>query len=173
MKRFLVLLVAAFLLPAAALADFDLSAMSVEELTQLRDAASLELAGRAGTAAQWDTPSAHVELTDFRRGVGNDGEPVLEVMLKYTNMNTEIDNFRASHWVTLYQDGVEQERSIYIDGELVDVDSWGRKAQPGATLLMQWVFALSGSSKTVDVEVEYRQSFKAESAGIVTIALSE
>lgn len=176
MRKLLTILLILSALPLTAHADADLAAMSTDELRHLRDMVNLELASRTqapGNTAAWTTPLARVELVSITRGTTNDGAACVELILSYTNMSDSIDKFRASHWVNLYQSGVEQETTSYFNGVLVDVDSWGRKAQPGATLLMQWVFLLPDSSATVDIEVEYRHQSQTDSAGLVTVALPE
>ena len=176
MRKLLALLLILATLPLIAHADADLAAMSVDELQQLRDAINLELANRAqlpGDAATWSTPVARVELVSITRGVTKDGAACVSVSLAYTNMGTDEDTFRAAHWVRLYQNGVEQDRTTYFDDSLVDVDSWSRKAQTGATLLMQWAFLIPDATTTIDLEVEYRANNQATSAGLITVALPD
>lgn len=177
MRKLLALLLILTVLPLSAIAEADLSAMSVDELRQLRDNISLELASRnqvPDNVATWSTPLARVELVSITRGTDKDGGAAcVELILSYTNMGESIATFRSSHWVTLYQNGVEQETSIYFNDEVIDTDSWGRKVQPGATLLMQWVFLLPEDSSTIDVEVEYRHDLTSESAGLCTVALPD
>ena len=162
------------MLPAAAMASDDLAAMSTDHLRTLRDAINLELATRSQTdtaLAEWETACARVELVSVTRGTADDGAHGVALVLAYTNTGTEIDNFRAAHWVTLYQDGVEQNSTTRLDGTLVDADSWSKKVQPGARLEMQWFFLLSGDTPTIDVEIEDRSVRPYKSAGLATIAL--
>lgn len=174
MRKLFALLLILAALPLIAHADADLAAMSVDELQQLRDATNLELASRAQLpdGATWSTPVARVELVSVERGQSKDG-PCLSVVLAYTNLGTEKGNFRADHWVNLYQNGVEQERTIYFNDDLVDVDSWSRSALPGATLLMQWCFLIPDETPTITIEVEYRANYQTTSAGFVTVALPD
>lgn len=177
MKKALCVLLVLLMMPAAALADADLAAMSVDDLRQLRDAVNLELAARcqAGDAlASWDSTLAHVDLVSIRIGLTEKGEKAVALVFAYTNTSAEIDNFRAHHWITVYHDGVECDRAIFLDGELVGNDSWGKKVQPGSTLKeMQWFFVLSGESKTIDIEIEDRTTYQTKIAGIITISLPD
>lgn len=176
MRKLLALLLILATLPVIAHADADLAAMSVDELQQLRDAINLELANRAqlpGDAAVWSTPVARVELIRVERGTTKDGAACLAVYIDYTNLSNETDNFRASHWVNLYQNGVEQDSTIYFNDELVGNDKWSANVQPGATLSMRWCFLIPDATATVDLEVEYRANYKATSAGLITVALPD
>ena len=66
MRKFFVVLVAMLLLiPAAGTAETDLSAMTDEELVQLRDAANLELAARhpaEGPLATWEMEGCRIDV---------------------------------------------------------------------------------------------------------------
>lgn len=176
MKKFLCFLLAILMLPAAAFADADLSAMSVDELRQLRDAVSLELASRCqadGALASWDSTFAHVDLLSIRRGVTDDGTPGVALVFAYTNTSEDVDTFRSHHWVTLYHDGAECATVIRLDGELGNNETWGFKVLPGRTLkTMQWFFVLSGTENVVDVEIVDRE-VPSKSAGIITVALPD
>lgn len=177
MKKIFCIMLVFFMLPAVAMAEADLAAMSVDDLRQLRDAVNLELAARCqadGALASWDSTLAHVDLISMRTGLTEKGEKAVALVFSYTNTSQDVDNFRAHHWVTVYHDGVECDRAIFLDGELVGNDSWGKKVQPGSTLkAMQWYFVLSGESKTIDIEIEDRATYQTQSAGIITIALPD
>lgn len=163
MKKLLALVLILSLLSVPALADLPLPEMATEDLIALRDAISQELASRSASAdvlASWDTATAHVELVSITRGTTDDGKPGVDLCFRYTNTGSEVDNFRARHWITLYHDGVECERCIRLDGRLVNNDTWGSKVFPGRTLQeMHWFFILPGTEPTVMVEVEDRTGY--------------
>ena len=177
MRKSIILALVALFLFSAAVAESDLSAMETDELVRLRDLVNLELASRSQTGdnalAVWDSTFAHVELLEMKRGTTDDGLPGISLLFSYTNTNTEIDDFRAHHWVKVYQNGVECDRTIRLDGELVDTDSWDKSVQPGATYnSMTWFFVIPEDTATIDVEIEDRaSSFK--SAGISTVVLPD
>lgn len=179
LKKFLVcfLLLSLLATAAAAEAPADLSALSVDQLTQLRDAVSLELAARApadDALGVWVTGSGVVKLLEIRRGTLKDGGPGVALIFSWTNTAEAVDTFRAHQWVTLYHDGVEQETTIMLDGALVGNDTWGAKVMPGRTLQrMQWFFSLTGTENTIDVEIEDRTGYPTKSAGILTFTLPE
>ena len=174
--RKLIVMVLALMLSTAAIAETDLSAMNVEELVALRDTINLELASRSqveGVYASWDTTTAHVELHSMKRGSDKDGQPVISLIFSYTNTTDQTDNFRENHWVKVYQNGVECDRAIYMDDELLNTDNWSKGVQPGATLKdMAWFFVIPDDTDTIDVEIEDRAgSFK--SAGVFTVILPD
>lgn len=175
MEKILAFLLSLLLLSAPALAAEDLTALSDDELTALRDRISLELAARSahdGVLASWDTELAHIDLLSIRRGLTDDGAPGVRLLFAYTNTGADVDNFRAHHWVTLYHDGVERDRVIRLDGDLVGTDSWGAKVMPGRTLqTMEWFFLLPGTEDTVVVEIEDRCDRVPKSAGLRTVQL--
>ena len=177
MKRIVSFILILCCLVFPALADADLPAMSSDDLRQLRDAISLELAARAqadGVLASWDSTLAHVDLIGIRTGMTDKNEKAVALVFAYTNTSQEIDNFRAHHWVTVYHDGVECDRAIFLDGVLVATDDWSKKVQPGSTLkTMQWYFVLSGESNTIDIEIEDKATYQTKSAGIVTVTLPD
>lgn len=170
--RKLIAIVLALLLTAAALAEADIFSMSTDELVQMRDLINLELASRAqteGAYASWDTTAAHIELHSMERGLDKDGQPVISLIFAYTNTTDHTDNFRENHWVKVYQNGVECDRTIYMGDELVKTDNWSKSVQPGATLRdMAWFFVIPEDTDTIDVEIEDRAgSFR--SAGVFTV----
>lgn len=174
MKKLIVMLLCCSLLALPALGE-DLAVLSDDELTQLRDRISLELASRSVTAdgilGSWDANGAHVELLSVTRGTTDDGRPGLDCCFRWTNTGTDVGTFRAKHWVTLYHDGVECPTTIRLDGRLVNNDTWGMKVFPGRTLQeMHWFFVLTGTEDTVVIEIEDR-SARTRSAGFVTVAL--
>lgn len=175
MKLFVtVLLILTLAICPALAAELDLTALSPDELTQLRDRISLELAARASAPdalGVWDTPLAHVELLSIFRGTTDKGEPGVGLRIAWTNMGTEASNFRKNHWVTVYHDGAECPRVIFLDGVLVNNDTWGMKVLPGGTLEMQWFFQLTGTQDTIVVEIEDYSGRQTVSAGFATVAL--
>lgn len=177
MRRIAAALLVLALICAPAAADYDLAAMSVDELRQLRDAVSLELAARCaddGALASWDTALAHVELLNVSRGISHEGGEGILLTFSYANKGQEADSFRDAHWVTVYQHGVECERTIGIDDDMKLVDTWTTKVLPGAVFYeMRWGFQLRGESNTIDVEIEDRTERTAKSAGIVTVPLPD
>lgn len=177
MRRIMAALVALLMCQVVALADPDLAAMSVDELRQLRDAVNLELASRCqddGALASWDTPAAHVELLRVEKGLTHESGEGILLIFSYRNMGQDVDYFRASHWVNVYQAGVECERTIAINGEMNIVDTWSIKVLPGAeSTEMRWAVQLRGESDVIDVEIEDRTAKPWKSAGIVTIALPD
>lgn len=172
--RKLIVLMLALLLSTAAIAEVDVSSMSMEELLQMRDLINLELASRTQTEeayASWDTTAAHVELHSMKRGMDKDGQPVVSLVFAYTNTSDQTDNFRANHWVKVYQNGVECDRTIYMDDQLVKTDNWSKGVQPGGTLKdMAWFFIIPEDTDTIDVEIEDR-SGRFKSAGVFTVVL--
>ena len=175
MARFTAVLLALLLLAAPALADLPLQEMATEDLAALRDAISLELAARSASAdalAAWDTATAHVELLSVTRGTTDDGKPGVDLCFAYTNTGTDVDNFRAHHWITLFHDGVECPTCIFLDGRLVNNETWSSKVFPGRTLKeMHWFFVLTGSEPTVTVTVEDRNSSPWGAAGYCEVVL--
>lgn len=172
--RKLIILVLALLLSTTTIAEADLSAMSTEELVALRDMINLELASRSqveGAYASWDTTNAHIDLLDMKLGTTDDGLPGISLVFSYTNNSEETDTFRTNHWVRIYQNGVECDTTIYLDGELVKNDTWSKSVQPGATLKeMPWYFVIPEDTDTIDVEIVDRAS-SSKSAGVFTIVL--
>ena len=174
--RKLIVIVLTLLLTSAALAEADIFSMETDELIHLRDLINLELASRTqteGAYATWDTTAAHVELHGMKRGLDKDGQPVISLVFAYTNTSEQTDNFRENHWVKVYQNGVECDRTIYMDDELVKTDNWSKDVQPGATLKeMSWFFVIPEDTATIDVEIEDRAS-KSRSAGVFTVVLPD
>lgn len=174
--RKLIAVILVLMLSAAAMAESDIFSMDTDELVQLRDLINLELASRTqteGAYASWDTTTAHVELHSMERGLDKDGQPVISLVFAYTNTTDQTDNFRENHWVKVYQNGVECDRTIYMDDQLVNTDNWSKNVQPGATLKeMRWFFVIPEDTDTIDVEIEDRAgSFK--SAGVFTVVLPD
>lgn len=174
--RKLIAVILVLMLSAAAMAESDIFSMDTDELVQLRDLINLELASRTqteGAYASWDTTKAHVDLLDMKRGITDDGLPGLSMLFTYTNNSEETDTFRTNHWVKVYQNGVECDTTIRLDGELVKNESWGKSVQPGATLKeMYWFFVIPEDTDTVDVEIVDRAS-SSKSAGVFTVVLPD
>ena len=175
MLRFIALLLSCLLIAAPALADLPLPEMATEDLIALRDAISLELAARSASAdalAAWDTATAHVELLSVTRGVTDKGAPGADLVFSYTNTTDAVDNFREHHWVTVYHDGVETVRPIFLNDVLIASDAWSYKVLPGYTLKeLHWYVELPGTEDTITVEVEDRSERPWHSAGMFTIQL--
>lgn len=174
MKKLLAVLLCVSLLALPALGE-DLAAMSTDELTELRDRISLELASRSASAdgilGEWDAVGAHVELLSVTRGTSDDGRPGVDCLFTWTNTGSDVTTFRAKHWVTLYHDGVECPTTIRLDGRLVNNDTLGMKVFPGRTLQeMHWFFILTGTEDYVVIEIE-DDAARSRSAGFVTVAL--
>ena len=174
--RKLVLLLFVLMVSFSAMAEADLSSMDTEDLIMMRDMINLELASRTqtdGVFASWDTTTAHVELHSMKRGLDKDGLPVISLDFAYTNTSDKTDNFRENHWVKVYQNGVECDRTIFMDDELLKTDNWSKGVQPGATLKdMAWFFIIPEDTDTIDVEIEDRAgSFR--SAGVFTVVLPD
>ena len=177
MRKSIILILAALFLLSAASAEPDLQAMSTDELTQLRDHVNLELASRSqvgeGVYSAWDSTLAHVELLEMKRGTTDEGLPGVALIFSYTNKGEEIDTFRTQHWIKVYQNGVECDTSIHLDGELMDTGSWGKSVEPGATLkVMPWFFAIPEDTDTIDIELVDRAS-PSKTAGIFTVVLPD
>lgn len=174
MKILLSLLVAGALAMAAIPASAsDLAAMSTDELLQLRSSVNLELASRSPVtegSIVWITPVAQVELISVTRGTADDGRLGVVLTMRYTNLNTETDHFRAAHWINVYQNGIEQDRPIRINGTLIDTDDWSRKLQPGASIQFQWYAYAPDDTETIDVELEHRKGLDL-TATVYTIAM--
>ena len=101
------------------------------------------------------------------------GEGIL-LIFSYRNMGQDVDYFRASHWVNVYQAGVECDCTIAINGAMNIVDTWSIKVLPGAEFTeMRWAVQLRGESDVIDVEIEDHTAKPWKSAGIVTIALPD
>ena len=173
--RLLSLLLALSLLCTAAMAETDLSALSEDQLRQFLRDVQLELATRTpadGVLATWETDSARISLLSIARGKSYEGGSGLLFTLSYTNLSQQTATFREQHWITVYQHGVELDRTIAIDGKTGFTDTWSKKVQPGATLpALLWAVALPDASDTIDVEIEYRPDFSSQSAGIHTVPL--
>ena len=107
------------------------------------------------------------------RGTTDEGLPGVALIFSYTNKGEEIDTFRTQHWIKVYQNGVECDTSIHLDGELMDTGSWGKSVQPGATLkVMPWFFAIPEDTDTIDIELVDRAS-PSKTAGIFTVVLPD
>ena len=177
MARFTAAFLVFLLLAAPALGDPQLQQLSTEELVALRDQISLELAARSASAdalASWDTSTGHIELISITRGFTDKGVPAADMLFTYTNTTDAVDNFRANNWITVYHDGVERGRPIYVNDVLLDTEAWTRKVLPGRTLQeMHWYIELPGIEDVIVVEVEDRGSRPYQSAGMRTIQLPD
>ena len=162
MKRFFLVCFAVLLMISTAAADVDLSGMSVEELVRLRDAVSLELAGRQAPGdclASWETRSGRVDLLSISCGTTEAGTRGVCLSFSFTNTSEEIACFRDHHWFDVYHDGIETDRPVMLDGVIIDTDGWSRDVMPGRTLEgLTWFCDLPGTEPTIDVSLQDRTS---------------
>lgn len=177
MLRFIALLLSCLLIAAPALADLPLPEMATEDLIALRDAISLELAARSASAdalAVWESEKLRLELTGIIKGTSSNGTPAVAVRFNYTNKLTTASNFRKSHWVRMYHDGVECDESIYFLDRLAGAsDTWSTNVLPGRTYTdLLWVFELRGSEDYVVFEIVDYDS-QDRSIGFQTVKLPD
>ena len=120
MKKLLCLLCAFMMMAAMACAESpDLSAMSVEELQDLRDRISLELAARSSS----DQGEYILEFNGDRGWLGlrsydvfeNKGDLYLGLTVDYLNNTESVQNFSSACWTKAFQSGLGLEHPFYSD----------------------------------------------------------
>lgn len=174
MRKFLAILVAMLLLiPAAGTAETDLSAMTDEELVQLRDAANLELAARhpaEGPLATWEMEGCRIDLIAVERGVDRDNNPGFSLRFAFTNTGTETSTYIHYAQAYIYQDGVECEWA-FVNG--ADSSTQFTRVQPGGTFDgVIYGFLPNSDSATIDIEIT-AASYPYQSAGTFTVKLPD
>lgn len=174
MRKFLAILVAMLLLiPAAGTAETDLSAMTDEELVQLRDAINVELAARTpteGALATWELESCRIELTDIRVGTDDTLGSAIVLRFSFTNTGTEPAYFSYFANVCVYQDGVQCQSEYFENPNSYDAHT---RVLPGGTFKDAICLAVANSD-TPSITIEILGArYPYESAGMFTIALPE
>ena len=173
MRKMLVVLMVALVLPLTALADSDLTTMSAEDLYQLRDEINLELASRCpvdGALASWDVPGGRIDLIELLRGTDRNGLPAVSLRLAFTNTAPEVSTFIHCAKIYVYQSGSECEWA-FINGS--DSGLQFTRVQPGCTFDgVICGYILKDDSATIDVEICEPQ-YPYPTAGMYTIALPD
>lgn len=119
MKKLVCLLCLCCVFALPALADVDLSAMSVEELQDLRDRISLELAARSAS----DQGEYILEFNGDRGWLGlrsydvfeNKGDLYLGLTVDYLNNTESVQSFSSACWTKAFQSGLGLEHPFYSD----------------------------------------------------------
>lgn len=91
-----------------------------------------------------------VTIDDATQSQDYEGKPVIVVTYTFTNNSSKDGSFLSTVRNQAFQDGVELDTAIVADGS-VDTSSAMKQIKPGASITVQWAFALTSKS---DVEVE-------------------
>lgn len=119
MKKLVCLLCLCCFFALPALADVDLSAMSIEELLDLRDRVSLELAARSAA----DQGEYILEFNGDYGWLGlrsydvfeNKGDLYLGLTVDYLNNTESVQNFSTACWTKAFQSGLGLAHPFYSD----------------------------------------------------------
>ena len=111
----------------------------------------------APAATVSDTCSAlgyTVKIVAAHKTYGSDGDLQVAVEVEFTNDNAEPIDFMGAAQITVFQNGVQQEKSEMYLGDGYDWDSYYRQIKDGATITVFEAFPLSSETDPVEVNVE-------------------
>lgn len=156
MKRFLCVLCVLMLLSPIAIAEkIDLSSMTVEELTDLRDKINEEIAKRT-TDGYVLYENENIRIVYVEHKIQNEyyyDNPCCSVHFKVTNKSDKTKNLTPYSTFAQYQNGVSLKVAMLVDGFETSLS-----IRAGATADIYFVCELK-DTKT-DVEVTYRQGLQ-------------
>lgn len=109
-----------------------------------------------------------VTIDSATQGVDYEGRPALIVNFTFTNNSKKDANFMFATSVKAFQDGVELETAIGVDGS--DLSNSMKDLKPGASLAVQDAFVLT-STTDVTIEVTELISFKDTMLATTTISV--
>ena len=124
-------------------------------------------ANNAPAATVSDTCSAlgyTVKIVAAHKTYGSDGDLQVAVEVEFTNDNAEPIDFMGAAQITVFQNGVQQEKSEMYLGDGYDWDSYYRQIKDGATITVFKAFPLSSETDPVEVNVEIIDYNKWETA---------
>lgn len=181
MRKLLVMFMAIMMLcSTVAMAEgVDFSAMSDDELRELRSAIDVELSNRqaaatmeSGIIAEGDVGEYHVVIVSVAMSKDYKDNPAIVVNYLFTNNSDEADSFMLSVTDTVFQGGIELETGLSVDGHdsgaaLLDI-------KPGATIEVTAAYLLRDTTSPVEIEVGKLIDFSDNPAKIIaTVALPE
>ena len=137
----------------------DLSAMSDEELLQLRADIDAELSARSatpllagGTLLEGDLGEYHVALTDIQRATGSSNTPCVILSFLFTNNGSDAAAFTMAIAKSVYQNGVECEMALFTTPSVNGMKSL-MDAMDGASIEVQSAFELHDAESPIEIEL--------------------
>lgn len=94
-----------------------------------------------------------VKIVAAHKTFGSDGDLQVAVEVEFTNDNTDPIDFMGAAQITVFQNGVQQEKSEMYLGDGYDWDSYYRQIKDGATISVFEAFPLSSETDPVEVNV--------------------
>lgn len=128
----------------------------------------------APAATGSDTCSAlgyTVKIVAAHKTYGSDGDLQVAVEVEFTNDNADPIDFMGAAQITVFQNGVQQEKSEMYLGDGYDWDSYYRQIKDGATITVFEAFPLSSETDPVEVNVEIIDYNKWETAASATAVI--
>lgn len=181
MRKLLVMIMAIMMLcSTAAMAEgVDFSAMSDDELRELRGAIDVELSNRqaaasmeSGIIAEGDVDEYHVVIVSIELSKDYEDNPAVIVNYLFTNNSKETNSFMVAVSDTVFQGGIELETGMLVEGHdsgaaLLDI-------KPGATIEVAAAYVLRDTTSPIEIEVGKLFDYSDNPVKIVaTVALPE
>jgi len=181
MRKLLVVIMAIMMLcSTAAMAEgVDFSAMTDEELRELRGAIDVELSNRqaaatmeSGIIAEGDVGEYHVVIVSVEISKDYDDSPAVVVKYLFTNNSDETDSFITAVSDTVFQGGIELEIGMIVDG--ADSSAALLDIKPGATIEVTMGYVLRDTTSPIEIEVGKLFDYSDNPVKIIaTVALPE
>lgn len=157
----------------------DFSAMTDDELRNLKEAIDVELATRQAAAAlangiiaEGDLGDYHVAIMSANRATDYTGSPAVKVTYMFTNNGTATEMFMSVISDMVFQNGVQCEVGIVMDG--TDSMASMTNVKPGASIEVTQAYVLRDTSSPIEIEVGKLFDFSDKPEKIVaTVALPE
>ena len=105
-----------------------------------------------------------VKIVAAHKTYGSDGDVQVAVEVEFTNDNADPIDFMGAAQITVFQNGVQQEKSEMYLGDGYAWASYYRQIKDGATITVFKAFPLSSETDPVEVNVEIIDYNKWETA---------
>lgn len=113
-----------------------------------------------------------VTIDGFKVTKDYEGKPALVVDFTFTNNSRDAVSFLFATVDKAFQDGIQLERAIIVDGKTYDSDAAWKDIKPDKSLQVQSAYELSDTEADVEVEVKELLSFNNEPLAHGIIELS-
>lgn len=171
MKKVLILIMVSLLalLPLSVHASaIDLTSMTSEELTNLQNAIDAEIASRnpvettlpEGILAEGDLGDYHIAIVGAELSKDYKDNDCLVVIVDWSHNSTDAESFLWSFTYKAFQNGVECDNGMMVDG--IDSNETSREIKAGVTRQVKIGFVIEDTVSPVEVEISEMLAFTDE-----------
>lgn len=108
-----------------------------------------------------DLGDYHVEIKGAVLGKDYEGNPIIVITYAWTNNSDETKSPMWTMSEKAFQDGVQLDRPIIVDGDIYDAGAAMKEARPGTTIEAQCAFIMTSES-IVEFEITELISFSSD-----------